>query len=196
VESIRPPKEEKEVTTAYNCVDDLTEEEYKNFGDRFPVNFVKAALLGRGGFSLVWLGIQRKTKKRLAIKQILTKNPHQTHLKEIWFGNYFFTAGGEPREEFADHIGVRNICRLLAYDIRPVDTWLFYELCEDSLGNSLYELRSDHSSGEDRSYTVFYKPLLFRFREDPTELKHLLVELCKTLMLLNAHNIVHSDLKT
>jgi serine/threonine protein kinase len=92
-------------------------------------------------------------------------------------------------------MGIKNICRLLDYDILPIDTWLFYELCEDSLGNSLYELCGDNSHDE-RSYTVFYKPLLHRFREDPNELKHLLIEICKTLMLLNAHNIVHSDLKT
>lgn len=75
-------------------MDDLTEEEYKTFGDRFPSNFNKLGFLGRGGFSLVWLGQQKKSKKKLAIKQILTKNPHQTHLKEIWFGNYFFGTGG------------------------------------------------------------------------------------------------------
>jgi len=39
------------------------------------------ALLGRGGFSVVWLGVHRTTKKKVAIKQILTKNPHETHLK-------------------------------------------------------------------------------------------------------------------
>jgi serine/threonine protein kinase len=65
----------------YNCQSDLTEEEYKNFGDRFPSSFLKIGLLGRGGFSLVWLGVQKKSKRRVAIKQILSKNPHQTHLK-------------------------------------------------------------------------------------------------------------------
>jgi serine/threonine protein kinase len=65
----------------YNCQSDLTEEEYKNFGDRFPSSFLKLGLLGRGGFSLVWLGVQKKSKRRVAIKQILSKNPHQTHLK-------------------------------------------------------------------------------------------------------------------
>jgi serine/threonine protein kinase len=33
-------------------------------------------------------------------------------------------------------------------------------------------------------------------RDNPNELNHLIIELCKALMLLNAHNIVHSDLKT
>jgi dual specificity tyrosine-phosphorylation-regulated kinase 2/3/4 len=32
------------------------------FGDRFPEKFQKIKLLGRGGFSLVWLGAHRKTR--------------------------------------------------------------------------------------------------------------------------------------
>lgn len=34
----------------------LTDEEEETFGDRFPYGFEKIKLLGRGGFSLVWLG--------------------------------------------------------------------------------------------------------------------------------------------
>ena len=59
----------------------LTSEEFEKFGDRFPEKFKRFALLGRGGFSVVWLGIHRNSKRKIAIKQILTKNPHETHLK-------------------------------------------------------------------------------------------------------------------
>ena len=113
----RDVKKRHVYTEFYNCQNDLTDEEYKSFGDRFPLSFIKIGLLGRGGFSLVWLGIQKKSKRRVAIKQILSKNPHQTHLKEIWFGGYFFNQGGEPREEFASHPGINNICGLLTYEI-------------------------------------------------------------------------------
>lgn len=78
----------------------LTADEFNKFGDRFPENFKRVGLLGRGGFSVVWLGVHRSSKRKVAIKQILTKNPHETHLKEIWFGSYFFEKGGEAREEF------------------------------------------------------------------------------------------------
>jgi dual specificity tyrosine-phosphorylation-regulated kinase 2/3/4 len=37
---------------------------------------------------------------------------------------------------------------------------------------------------------------LLKFRENPNELKYLTIEICKALMLLGSHNIVHSDLKT
>ena len=54
----------------------LTAEEYEKFGERFPQKFKRIALLGRGGFSVVWLGVHRNSKKKVAVKQILTKNPH------------------------------------------------------------------------------------------------------------------------
>jgi len=82
--------------------------------------------LGRGGFSLVWLGYHRSSKKRVAIKQILTKNPHETHLKEIWFCSYFFEKGGDAREEFKQTVGIHNICRLYTFEIDKEDTWLYY----------------------------------------------------------------------
>jgi len=82
------------------------------------------------------------SKRKVAIKQTLTQNPHETHLKEIWFGSYFFDKGGEVREEFEHHIGINNICRLYSYDIQTVDSWLYYELCDESLGSSLFDLRA------------------------------------------------------
>ena len=96
------------------------------FGDRFPEKFQKVRLLGKGGFSLVWLGVHKRTKKPFAIKQILTKNSHQTHLKEIWFGNFFFEFGGEVRQEFSRHPGTNHLAKMYAYDIRKEDTWIFY----------------------------------------------------------------------
>jgi len=55
---------------------DLSDEEWTTFGDRFPLAFNKIRLLGRGGFSLVWLGEHKKTRERYAIKQIITNNSH------------------------------------------------------------------------------------------------------------------------
>lgn len=60
---------------------DLTDEEFDVFGDRFPYGCEKIKLLGRGGFSLVWLGEHKRSSKLFAIKQIITENNHQTHMK-------------------------------------------------------------------------------------------------------------------
>lgn len=122
---------------------DMSDEEWEIFGDRFPHQFDKKKLLGRGGFSLVWLGEHRKTKETFAIKQILSNNTHQSHMKEIWFGTYFFE-GGQPKEKFSNFPGGKNLVRFLAYDVKPQDTWIFYEICGDSLGNHLYDLKGEN----------------------------------------------------
>lgn len=41
----------------------LNEDEEEIFGDRFPYGFKKIKLLGKGGFSLVWLGKHVKSEK-------------------------------------------------------------------------------------------------------------------------------------
>lgn len=82
-------KQESTVKTAKKEVIDkavinkfnLTDEEFELFGDRFPFGYEKVKLLGRGGFSLVWLGEHKKSGKLFAIKQIKTENNHQTHMK-------------------------------------------------------------------------------------------------------------------
>lgn len=123
------------------------------FGDRFPDGFEKLKLLGRGGFSLVWLAEHKKNKKRFAIKQIITESTHQTHIKEIWFGTYFFEFGGAPKEEFRDHPGILNLVKLYYYFINKKDTWIVYEKCGDSLGNALYDLKGERV-GSEKIYKV------------------------------------------
>lgn len=46
--------------------------------------------------------------------------------------------------------------KFLAYDIKPLDTWIFYEICGESLGNHLYDLRGENN-GTERVYRVCYK---------------------------------------
>jgi len=72
---------EKKESNTINIKSMLTPEEYGKFGERFPEKFKRVALLGRGGFSVVWLGVHKTSKRRVAIKQILSKNPYETHLK-------------------------------------------------------------------------------------------------------------------
>lgn len=73
--------QEKREGSTFNVKALLTAEEYSKFGERFPERFKRIGLLGRGGFSVVWLGVHKSSKKRVAVKQILTKNPHETHMK-------------------------------------------------------------------------------------------------------------------
>jgi dual specificity tyrosine-phosphorylation-regulated kinase 2/3/4 len=85
---------DKKDGATFNVKSLLTAEEYGKFGERFPEKFKRVGLLGRGGFSVVWLGVHKASKRKVAVKQILSKNPYETHLKEIWFCTYFFDRGG------------------------------------------------------------------------------------------------------
>ncbi|CAD8099105.1 unnamed protein product [Paramecium sonneborni] len=173
---------------------DLSDEEWQSFGDRFPQHFEKKKLLGRGGFSLVWLGEHKRTKEKFAIKQILSTNTHQSHMKEIQFGIHFFQ-DGQPKKQFTNFPGCKNLVRFLTYDIKPQDTWIFQEICGESLGNQLYDLKGKNVNNE-RMYRLTHKPLYNTFRKDLTELKKLIRELAQALDLLQDQRIVHSDLKT
>lgn len=42
---------------------------------------------------MVWLGVNEKNKQLYAIKQVLSTNAHQTHIKEIWFADQFYDEG-------------------------------------------------------------------------------------------------------
>jgi hypothetical protein len=33
---------------------------------------------------------------------------------------------------------------MLQYDIKTIDTWIYYEICGESLGSSLYELKCEY----------------------------------------------------
>ena len=58
--------------------------------------------INRGGFALVWLARQKKTGQKVAIKQICSKSPTETQLREVAFGQLFFEKDGEIREEIAN----------------------------------------------------------------------------------------------
>ncbi|KAL4477752.1 hypothetical protein ABPG72_018926 [Tetrahymena utriculariae] len=192
---------------------DMTDDEWNTFGDRFPSNFSKIRLLGRGGFALVWLGENNNTKEQYAIKQVSTKNVHQTHVKEIWFGSQFFE-NGQPKPQFKGcrgkmkyfyfyqiyeliMLGISNMIRLAGYDLKPVDTWLFYELSGDSLGTNLYDLKGEGKTPEgERIYKIIYKEMYIQMRSNLNILKHLIFELSHALLVISDQKIVHSDLKT
>lgn len=93
---------------------------------------------------------------------------------------------------------------MVGYDIQHLDTYIFYELCGESLGSTLYELKGEGNIGNERVYRVIqifnfkikYKPIYHYMRKDHSLLKTLIFELAHSLLILSDCNIVHSDLKT
>jgi len=39
---------------------------------------------------------------------------------------------------------------MVGYDIKHLDTYIFYELCGESLGSTLYELKGEGNIGNER----------------------------------------------
>ena len=64
---------------------EITLDEWDKFGSRFPTGYQREKLLGRGGFSLIWLAKDLKSGTMCAIKQIPKKSKHETHFKELAF---------------------------------------------------------------------------------------------------------------
>ena len=77
-----------------------------------------------------------------------------------------------------------------------MDTWIFYEICGDSLGSNLYEMKGEDLENGERVYRIHYRSLYLSFKKNISQIKKLLLELSKVLDLLVKERIVHSDLKT
>lgn len=89
-----------------NMMSNLSDEERHNYGDRFPLEYMKLDFLGRGGFAIVWLGASKKSGKKYAVKQILKNNMviNESQIKELKWGKHLFENGG-PKEKFKNSEG-------------------------------------------------------------------------------------------
>jgi dual specificity tyrosine-phosphorylation-regulated kinase 2/3/4 len=160
----------------------------------FIEGYLRGKQLGRGGFSKVWEGFNFKTKTFYAVKEIDTTNKYQTHLTEIWFGNFFFESG-EPRKQFADHEGIHSLIRMFTYSIMDPRAFIVYENCNGSLGNMLYDIyeedRDDDVDEDDKLYMIKYKPLYSELRKSTSFLRTMMYQIAQALDLLSKHRIVH-----
>lgn len=46
----------------------MTDEEKQVYGNRCPKGYKKLNMLGRGGYALVWLAVEERSNKQVAIK--------------------------------------------------------------------------------------------------------------------------------
>ncbi|CAK66716.1 unnamed protein product (macronuclear) [Paramecium tetraurelia] len=162
--------------------------------DNFPLQFQKIKLLGKGGFSLVWLGEHKTTKMRVAIKQIKQSTTNQTYLREIWFGSHFFD-NGIPKPQLKSTLGIKSLVQYLGFEIGSTDTWIFTEVCGENLKNTLYELKGQQIKNE-IVYKMIQKPLYISLKQDLNILKRIIKDVAHALILLTEQRIVHCDLKT
>ena len=132
----------------------LTEEERKQYGDRFPEDFDKIDFLGRGGFALVWLGIEKKTGKKVAVKQIVKGAGTESQKKELYYGQMLFGRDGLPQEDVRRYLGIKNIASFIEHKTSRHDEWLVSELGGKTLNKHLFDIKGEFFKGE-RIYRVF-----------------------------------------
>lgn len=151
--NIKTPKQQDSgiKKAAYKSM--LTEEERKQYGDRFPEDFDKIDFLGRGGFALVWLGIEKKTGKKVAVKQILKGAGTESQKKELYYGQMLFGRDGLPVEEVRRYPGIKNIASFLEHKTTRHDEWLVSELGGKTLSKHLFDIKGEFFKGE-RIYRV------------------------------------------
>ncbi|CAD8148760.1 unnamed protein product [Paramecium octaurelia] len=170
---------------------ELTIEEWDKFGNRFPFGFQREKLLGRGGFSLIWLAKEQKGGALCAVKQIPRKSKHETHFKELAFITQFFNKGGQIKSQYQQNEGIKNLCKMLDYVIDPHDVFIMYEVCGYSLGTQLYDFESLNNS-----YKLIPQKLSLLFKQFPVFLLKFIKRITSTIDLLVKTGWVHSDIKS
>lgn len=149
---------------------------------------------------MVWLAQQAGQKGYVAVKQVAKGNTGKKRSdceaakKEIFFGSYFFHAGGEPKIAATRFPGIQYIAKLLDYSETKRDIWMVMEYGGTSLTKMAYEIKGEFLRGE-RLYRVVHLPMLQAMKRNPEVLKGMLRQLLSALVLFAEHHIVHSDIK-
>jgi len=170
------------------------------YSDRFLAGYERGRLLGRGACAVVWLAQPAGQKGYVAVKQVAKGNTGKKRSdceaakKEIFFGSYFFHAGGEPKIAASRFPGIQYIAKLLDYSETKRDIWMVMEYGGTCLTKMAYEIKGEFLRGE-RLYRVVHLPMLQAMKRDPAVLKGMLRQLLSALCVLSDHHIVHSDIK-
>lgn len=178
----------------------VVEDDCSEYSDRFLQGYEKGQLLGRGACAVVWLAVPAGSTTSVAIKQVIKgttgkkRSDTEAARKEVCFGSYFFSTGGEPKFSLDQNPGVAHIAKLLDYVETKRDIWLVMEFGGVSLTRSAYEIKGEFHRGE-RLYRVNHLPLLESMKHDARVLKSVLRQLFSALCLFADHRIVHSDIK-
>eukprot|EP00826_Nyctotherus_ovalis_P047121 TRINITY_DN5379_c0_g1_i12.p1 TRINITY_DN5379_c0_g1~~TRINITY_DN5379_c0_g1_i12.p1 ORF type:complete len:530 (-),score=129.83 TRINITY_DN5379_c0_g1_i12:621-2210(-) len=175
----------------------MTEKEKTIYGNRFPRDYEKLSLLGKGGCAVVWLALKNSVK--VAVKQFAKNNGLKSKADidscrvEVSIGKLLFSEGA-ARDDIVMYPGAESVVGYLDIIEDVKDVWVVYELGGPSLTKQLFEVKGDFYKGE-RLYKVNHLHLYEVVKSDKKMLKKLLKKLLEVLELLEHHNIVHCDLK-
>jgi hypothetical protein len=77
---------------------------------------------------------------------------------------YFDTENRQYQEEYAEHPGIKNLCRMLNFIDEKSDLWIVFELCGKPLSKQIFEVKGEFYKGE-RIYSVVHSNRIFELLE-------------------------------
>lgn len=178
----------------------------KEFGGRFPPEYTKKSLLGKGACGAVWLATSTRCSALVAVKQIVKGTGQKSNSdlravgKEINVGQLLFSPGGAPRISPVRHPGIRHITKLLDVVETSRDVFLVMEFGGTVLSKALFDIKGEFVARgsfqpRERVYRVHHLPFYEAMKHDQRVLKALLTQALEAVRTLSDHFIVHSDLK-
>ncbi|KAL4510233.1 hypothetical protein ABPG72_010426 [Tetrahymena utriculariae] len=173
----------------------LSEEETKLYGSRCPQGYEKIEILGKGGFSVVWLCINAKTQKKVAVKQIVNKNNQESIQRELKLLQNFYNDNGQPKAQYQNDLRLKNLIGLVEIIKDSKDTWIIFELGGATSAKLFYSLNGDFHNNE-RIYKIDFQQSYYDFIQlENNLLAQFIQKVASALSLLSENKLVHCDIK-
>lgn len=145
----------------------LTDEEFKQYGNRFPLKYTKGKPLGKGGQGIVFKGTDEKHVS-YAIKQVcLSDCPLNQAIKEIELINNIFD--DEPIDEM-DEDGRQYLMPTRETKVTQKDLFIVMPLGGTSASKLAFNLKGEFHNSE-RIYNITNGPLYNKLNKDPNFLQ-------------------------
>lgn len=177
----------------------LDQEEIKLYGNRFPKNYKKIKLLGKGGQAVVWLAECVSTGRKFAIKQLAFSpmfNQQQSR-REIEINQIIFSKDNPSNYtedgELSD-MGKQFLIQIVDQCLTPKDLFLILQIGGSSLSRLIYTFKGEFFKSE-RIYQITNHEIFHDLRQNSFLLKDLLTKLLLGLHTIHQKKLVHCDLK-
>jgi dual specificity tyrosine-phosphorylation-regulated kinase 2/3/4 len=170
---------------------------------RCPQGYTKQLMVGQGGSAMVWLAERQDDGDIVALKQFPKEGGRRnaTIDIEVKFQNELFPGSSTNKSYQIEEAALGNfpgysmISRLLGVIEGSEDTWLVYEAGGESLGQQLYNIEVTEGSKDNHNFSITHGVFYEKLSQDVSILAQLIARLALVLDCLQAHNLVHSDLK-
>ncbi|EAR97050.2 Serine/Threonine kinase domain protein (macronuclear) [Tetrahymena thermophila SB210] len=173
----------------------LSEEETKLYGSRCPQGYEKIEILGKGGFSVVWLCKSSKTQQKVAVKQIVNKNNQESIQRELKLLQNFYNDDGQPKAQYQNDQRLKNLIGLVEVIKDSKDTWIIFELGGSTSAKLFYGLNGDFHNNE-RIYKINFQQSYYDFIQLENNLMaQFIYKVASALSLLSENKLIHCDIK-